>query len=593
MSVTFRFLKQSIMTESGWHERNLDHRILGVVGPVGSGKTSMLRCAWWVLGVGRDSDFSKAVTKYVRAVEVVVNLGGDVFTLRRRRGAGSQSVQVRNGSGAQVQLLPVTPKDGQIGLSDWLLAQLGLGDGFASVRIGSGRDSYLRFAHLARYLWLTQEDIDRHILFPRENPHDARRLMLFALLFGLTNPEWEALNTQIKQLGGELRRAETEIGKITGFLDESQATNAEAVEAEIATQRRAEGESQTRLNELRRNARAADRETDELRARIDAIRSRTDGAENQVDHAREQIRQAGQALARIERALTALGEADKAIPVATTGERQVFARCPACSTELGNRSAPEGCCHLCTRPLPAALRAAERSRLTTARDIALDRLAGVETAAAQAIKERDAAHADLSMLKRELDRRSADVLSPFGDAIARATAEVAEIATRLEMLERLREPHQRVAGMRDHALVLAEQIEELIRQRDDLVRESVVASDLFDDLDERFAHVTQGLKLPWYSGHARVDRETYLPLVDQQQFQQVSHGIRSALSVGYSVALLRYALDAGSTSLPSVLVIDSPKKNVGNGEYDSALAHRIYDNFLEYDDSRGRFVAAS
>ncbi|KAA2265107.1 hypothetical protein F0L68_05455 [Solihabitans fulvus] len=265
---------------------------------------------------------------------------------------------------------------------------------------------------------------------------------------------------------------------------------------------------------------------------------------------REQVRQAGQAFARVDRALAALGEVDQIVAagVTTTGERQV----------------------------------------TTARNGALDRLAGAEIVAAHAAKDRDAAHADLAVLKRELDRRSADVLSPFGDAIARATAEQAGIQGRLEMLERLREPHQRVAGMRDHTGGLAEQIAELTRQRDALIRETAVASDLFNDLDERFAHVTKGLKLPWFSGRARVDRETYLPLVDQQQFQQVSHGIRSALSVGYSVALLRYALDLGTTSLPSLLVIDSPKKNVGNGEYDSALAHRIYANFLEYDDSRSQ-----
>ncbi|MFJ2901940.1 hypothetical protein [Streptomyces sp. NPDC087212] len=63
---------------------------------------------------------------------------------------------------------------------------------------------------------------------------------------------------------------------------------------------------------------------------------------------------------------------------------------------------------------------------------------------------------------------------------------------------------------------------------------------------------------------------------------KVGHGVRCAINVVYRMAFLRYALVTGATDLPSFLVIDSPRKNVGYGEDDQELVGRLYTYFLDH-----------
>ncbi|OZM70296.1 hypothetical protein CFN78_25545 [Amycolatopsis antarctica] len=149
------------------------------------------------------------------------------------------------------------------------------------------------------------------------------------------------------------------------------------------------------------------------------------------------------------------------------------------------------------------------------------------------------------------------------------------------MLGRLREPHDRIRAMQHNILTLEAQLEELNAREADF-GEAVVANpdDLFEYLDGEFRKAIGEQELPWYAGRARLDPTTYLPLVDGQSFGDLGGGVKCAVAVAYSVALISYAINFGPCDLPMLLVIDSPRKNVGNNAEDRALAHRIYRNFL-------------
>jgi hypothetical protein len=72
-----------------------------------------------------------------------------------------------------------------------------------------------------------------------------------------------------------------------------------------------------------------------------------------------------------------------------------------------------------------------------------------------------------------------------------------------------------------------------------------------------------------------------LPLVDEQRFGQRGGGARSAVSIAYSLTLLTYTLENPLARLPGLLIIDSPQKNFGANRDDKALAHRVYERFLD------------
>ncbi|MEV0466643.1 hypothetical protein AB0I30_23185 [Nocardia tengchongensis] len=88
------------------------------------------------------------------------------------------------------------------------------------------------------------------------------------------------------------------------------------------------------------------------------------------------------------------------------------------------------------------------------------------------------------------------------------------------------------------------------------------------------------MELPNATGAARIDGVSLLPLVDEQPFHARGGGSHVAVSVGYHLSLLRYALRHRECGVPAVLLIDSPAKNLGRNTNDRELVHRIYQRFM-------------
>ncbi len=255
--------------------------------------------------------------------------------------------------------------------------------------------------------------------------------------------------------------------------------------------------------------------------------------------------------------------------------------CPRCRTDLTGRQLPPGVCGVCTEPVPdpQAARALLKRQLEAARDQVVRAQAHATSA------EKDAAGADARMddLQRRLDRATTEMISPHADQLAAARAAVAETTARLAGLQRLVEPHQRLRTLADELRAVQDQRRDLTRARSELIATYAVRrTGVLDDLNDIFADVVGDMDLPWYAGDARIDRETYLPIVDGQGFERHGGGTRAALAVGYHVTLLRYLLTTRLGELPTFLMIDSPTKNVGRNAWDARFAHRIYSSFVDF-----------
>jgi ABC-type lipoprotein export system ATPase subunit len=157
MSTLLQIRYVRIRTDNGWQEPyDLDAPVVAIVGPVDSGKSSLLDCIAFALG--RDTEeFRGAVHRLLREVEIGVRVKSGTCVFNRTRKASSH-VTVFDGSGTLIGKFPVKEqadlKDQgeQQTLSSWLLEQLGLDDDFASVRLPGGK----RVDFLARcYLSVT------------------------------------------------------------------------------------------------------------------------------------------------------------------------------------------------------------------------------------------------------------------------------------------------------------------------------------------------------------------------------------------------------------------------------------------------------
>ena len=156
--------------------------------------------------------------------------------------------------GTHTNRFPVKAQEERDSISHWLLEQLGLNEQFSSVRLPGGKILDFQSAMLP-YCYLTQDDIDRHIIQPSR--HEAARLVVLKLLLNLTTSEREFLNGVIRDVDNEIEKRRRQAQLIQEFLSESEMTNLDAITEKIDLLRVKELEAAARLEEWKTDARAA------------------------------------------------------------------------------------------------------------------------------------------------------------------------------------------------------------------------------------------------------------------------------------------------------------------------------------------------
>ncbi|MDG4833992.1 AAA family ATPase [Solwaraspora sp. WMMD1047] len=577
MATALQICRLRVKTAQGWQDPyDLDQPVVAVVGPVDTGKSSLLDCIAFALG--RDIDeFRGAVDRELRAVEIVVRVASGVYTLRRSRRTRSY-IEILDASGTSEGRFPTRMREGVQTISDWLFQQLGIADLMASVRLPGERR--LGFADaLFPYCYLTQEDIDRHVIMARRE--DATRLTTLKLLFNLTSAKAERLAGTMRDVDNELAREKRRLKTIGDFLAGSAATHPDAVDREIERLREAEMVSASNLLKLRAKARSDSPDADPTRERVFSARRRVSDAEHALDGAIRKRRAVEDRMEPVKNSLEELAELEHRSPDCRSTLRIAFRECPACEADITDRITSPGHCHLCIQRLPGADHQMERERLTLAYqrlEAEFDKLYEEER---RARLEADAARRELEVLLDSLNLQAGEIVAPHVDSIAAAAGELSRIRASVAALTRVQDAHRRLREQYD-------QISGKQKEQEERRRRNVGSADLerledvLSAINGIFESIVKGIELPNATGQARLDPESLLPLVDEQAFTRRGGGARAAVSIAYSLSLLTYTLENGLARLPALLMIDSPQKNFGANKDDKALAHRVYERFLDY-----------
>lgn len=576
--IQVRYLR--VKTARGWQEPyDLDYPVVAIVGPVDTGKSSLLDCVAFAMGREID-EFRGVVDDYLHGVEVGIRTETGAYALRRSRRRRAY-VDVMDATGTSIGRFPIRSGPGRSGptISTWLLQQVGLDDAFSAVRLAG--DKRLDFAtSLLSYCYLTQDDIDRHIIQPRRL--DESRLIALRLMLNLTTPEYEKASGDIRVADNEITRRRRQGAAIRAFLEGSDLTRSGALQDETAELREQEREAKALLARLQGDARTVTWFSEQEQQRMSNARTERSNSEMQLDLARRRHDRARVRVQDLQEQLDALGAIQEETNRIRARPSQLNLCCPECGGSLQGSSPPPGHCRLCKGPLPPHRVEAEQARI-------LDELAdakeeegrlreGVEEASHRASNS----WARLRQLEEEFDAQSRDSVAPHLDAITEASARLARIQQELATLDRIQDAHSRLSQQFDEINELLKEQEE--RKRNLVLRGGEVkrSEDVLAHLSSIFRKIIRVIELPNATGKARLDPDSLLPLVDEQRFSQRGGGARSAVSIAYSLALLTYAREDADSDLPTLLMVDSPKKNFGSNKDDAALARRVYQGFIDY-----------
>jgi len=586
VSETFRIERIVLVTDTSRHAYAFDPGANLVVGPVGSGKSSLLELIRYALGGG--GILSRAVQQAVRRLILTIQIGERRFTFARN--IREATVDWLDTDGKLLERLSVESPTPYRQMSAFLLEALGL----PAMRILRSRSrptadtTALSFYDFYPYCYISQSEVDRAVVHHLDAIRDPKRRVAFEVLMGLTDEEIHRVEVQIGRLRDDLRAARNREHAVREFLGRSDVQSEDELLEEQSLLAETAMRGRNRLDELRHTARAHTMAEAPLRRRLEGVLGGQRAVAEQESIVRAELDEKRRLVAQAQLDLQRLTRTERAGDVLAGID---FSRCPRCLQAVDPERTSVDNCYLCEQPL-ARMRDAvpyTESDGASAQDLASAERRRLEALTAEIAALLKDAESELDIVlgqKRmldlvalrvqvEIDDRSNQYVSPLFEAIADTSSLVATSAARLDAIEKALEHWK-------HHRILAGQVAALQRDLEQAQTELIAARARLDSRRQRvvqlskvFDDIIRFLEVPWYES-ARIDLRTYLPVVNQSAFEQLSGGEKTVVNVAYHLTLLTFALRERTILMPYLLIIDSPRKNLGQREEDESLAGRLY-----------------
>ena len=560
--------------------------VTAISGPIGCGKSSMLELIKYGLG-GRARIMPK-VRDNVTRITLRVRLGS--FRLELTRELNGRTIDVIDSmTGDRIGTWATTNRKNMPKAGEELLAAIDLpGD----LRIPRRRSRptaetvKVSFYDLYRYLYLDQNGIDNNVIGHNDNNLNTKRIAVFQLVYKLTSERIVGLSTERGRLYDDAQRSREAARNIHDFLVVNDEPDPIQLGLERSEAERELSAAEDRLRNLRRGQ-AIPSPEGELTQAIVAARIRLSELEDLASTLHRDIEKDTSVLAQLD--LDENAARREAIASRSLSGLE-FSCCPRCLQSVGGRDLSPDICLLCCQSLPD---------IDGNIDVDLQRIRDQRKETEGLLREdqavADRVASEISSLRDNLgafliraEIRTGDASNPILDEVSDASCSAATAAARVRQIASSQSRWASYSRLLDEADEL-DATAVLLKSEEDLLRFQLDENlSKVAELSETFDQILSGLRDPWYR-EAHVDPESYLPMVDGEPFDMLSVGgaRKTLVNLAYHLANFSVSLAEGDdVLLPTLLIIDSPRKNVGEAALDRSVVEAIYRRLRAFQDAR-------
>ncbi|MDX2815743.1 hypothetical protein PV410_24795 [Streptomyces sp. PA03-5A] len=555
-----------------------------IVGSMSGGKTATVSCLRALLG----AEVSVVPELRGRSISGTVLIGDRRFRIVRQLVSTSTAkVDIAEIGGEQeVWRLPASQLQAGYDQTfrDWWLTMLGL-PRIRVPRAPTDETSPLIPVTISDYLMycvLRQKEIDTSVFGTPDNTQkNIKRKYVFEILYGLYDPEAAGLRERLRAVTTELNALTADATTLERILE----TTAFASRAHLEVQRQ---ETEQQLVQ----ARQADQVLSRRLTHPATVALREQIGETEAELARISDAAASEAVSvsRLEELRDQLIAQSRRLTRALVAERLLndfeFHTCPRCGAGVPERG-DEDTCRLCLQNPP---RNAAPSTLAAEQDRVIEQVTETEDLIERSkrrLDELEAARSAQGRLRAELgeklDRATATYVTDHTDRIRAIAAEQARLEEHLARIDDALSLHDRLQGQ-------SERIAELEREQEEL-NNRIAASRhsnphvhaRLDELDEAFENALRSFDAPRFDNRpgSRINRETYMPVVDGRSFADLqSQGVEVLVNVAHVLAHQHVALHDDAMLLPNLLIIDGISSNVGHEGIDLERLRKMYATLL-------------
>jgi AAA domain len=566
----------TIYTDSEFATYSYSPGVTAVAGPIGSGKSSMLELIKY--GLGGRARVMPAIRDNVQRITLRIRIGTSHLELTRELKAHTIDVTDAT-TGERVGTWATTNRKNMPRVGEELLAAVGLPRDLRIPRRmtrPTAETVKVSFYDVYRYLYLDQNSIDNNVIGHNDPNLNIKRIAVFQLVYQLTSERIVELATDRGRLYQQAQHTREAARHVREFL----AANDEPDPIRLNIQRQEAEEqlarAESRLRDLRTRQLRISPEGS-LAREIAAARARLAELEDQAASLTRDIEKDNSVLAQLDLDEGAIKREESASQSLSGLE---FACCPRCLQSLEGRAVGLGICLLCCQELPdhgertvIDLKRIQDQRKETTGLLRED-VANLE----HVMAEIGSLRSNLAEFLIQEERRNAEPSSPVLDEVSDVSRNAAVAAARVQQIIASQgrwASYERLVQEADET----EEIAARLKVEEDLLRLQLNENlSKVADLSLTFNDILSGLRDPWYK-EAHVDMETYLPMVDNEPFDLLSVGgaRKTLVNLAYHIANFMMSLSEGYTVLlPTLLIIDSPRKNVGEAALDRSVVEAVY-----------------
>jgi hypothetical protein len=579
MALKFRIDNVQLLTDEGPYEFDLSSPCTVFDGPVGTGKSSLLELIKF--GLGGTAVLTPVVRSEVTAVHLTVTISGGTYVLRRQLGTRDSAFVALHdvGDDKAIEKLPIRLRpDGETSIGDRLLELLG----FPKVRIPRARaratsaNVPLTFNDVYAYIYVSQQGIDQSIVHHTEVFREPKRRAIFELMFGLLNERQLEIETRLGVLRDDSKNANDRRAVVGNFLDTADVRPRLELEQQLSELDQQAGTATEALNQLSNDIATLTNAHYSLRERVASAEAMARAAQERAADAIREAKRRRELVAQIQ--LDAAREERRVIASQQLSPLE-FVSCPRCMQDLDDSRLSVDSCMLCLQPMTPRQSASP----TPLSDID-EQVTELETLllssdqfATESVSAADAAEQELASARASLDAVTAEAVAPRFQEISLMSAARAEaLATKNSVLEFLKFWEEL-----DALSIRVQRLDaEKAQAENDLALEKERLSgrsSRLGELSDLFAETVEYLNVPWAES-ANIDGTNYLPLVNGEKFDTlaVAGGTKTMVTVAYHLTLLSYTLSEPESLLPGLLILDTPRKNLGFNNDDSRMGDQIY-----------------
>ncbi|MFC7918503.1 AAA family ATPase [Streptomyces cinereoruber] len=566
----------TIKTANGQAGYSFHQPVTFITGSIGVGKSSLLELLKY--GLGGTAKLMPAIRSNVQSVQVEASFQGRNYCFAREMGETILDV-VDTDSGEVIGPWSVTNRKYMSKASQQLLVLLGLP---ADLRIPKRRvnptsDTVgISFFDMYRYIYLDQNGIDTSVVGHTDRNLDNKRRAVFELLYGLNSPELINLAIQKGKWLDREKQLNANAEAVKNFLDQANEPSPEQLQSQEIEARTNLEWTYEMLQAVRDESEALLGSQREMRDQVSALRSRLSelsalrdivaGDVHKSESLLAQLRLEQQAMQRVEAANNALSGLE-------------FSACPRCLQDVTRREVPAGHCLLCMQSEEVADRGetGELKRLANQISETQALLLQDEDALSSCTEDVRGVERRLAELTMELERSSSQLISPQLEEVQTLSMRIARLEAKLEQLEASGARWGNYKATLEEAVAAANEATLIERSEAELQLSLMENRARISELSRVFDETVRGLRLPWYQS-ASIDPDSYMPVVNGEHFEDLSVGgaRKTIVNLAYHLANLQYAILNEQVAYPTLLIVDSPRKNVGQTAEDVEVGWQTY-----------------